>query len=282
MVDNFVAELKKEQVADEEKKTYCEAQFEESEGKKKALVREISDLETNMADAKEAIAALAQEIDSLAAGIRSLDKQVAEGTEQRKEQASDYTALIASNSAAKQLLEFAKNRLNKFYNPKLYKPEGKPEDEPALFLQKGAPPPPPETVKAFSKKSGESSGVIQMIDLLINDIVKETVEAETIEKNAQEDYEQMLADAAEKRAEDAKSLTDKEAVRTELEQSLQEYGAGHKVASTGLMATERYISNLHGECDFLLKYFDVRKEARSGEIDSLNKCKAVLSGADYE
>ena len=47
------------------------------------------------------------------------------------------------------------------------------------------------------------------------------------------------------------------------------------------MATLKYIESLHAECDFLVKYFDVRKEARTGEIDSLVKAKAVLSGADY-
>jgi len=47
------------------------------------------------------------------------------------------------------------------------------------------------------------------------------------------------------------------------------------------MGTEKAIANLHGECDWLLKYFDVRKEARTGEIDSLKKAKDVLNGADY-
>ena len=31
----------------------------------------------------------------------------------------------------------------------------------------------------------------------------------------------------------------------------------------------------------LSRYFDVRKEARTSEIDALGKAKAVLSGADY-
>merc|ERR1719240_1303658 len=47
------------------------------------------------------------------------------------------------------------------------------------------------------------------------------------------------------------------------------------------MATMQYISSLHGECDWLLQYFTVRKEARDGEIDGLTKAKAVLSGADF-
>merc|ERR1712238_36457 len=45
--------------------------------------------------------------------------------------------------------------------------------------------------------------------------------------------------------------------------------------------TDKNMASLHAECDWLLKYFDARKEARAGEVDSLTKAKAVLSGADY-
>ena len=54
-------------------------------------------------------------------GIKALDKQVAEATEQRKEEHEDYVEELAANSAAKELIGFAKNRMNQFYNPKLYK-----------------------------------------------------------------------------------------------------------------------------------------------------------------
>merc|ERR1712072_726616 len=53
--------------------------------------------------------------------IKALDKAVADATEQRKEENEDFTELMASDSATKELLGFARNRLNKFYNPKLYK-----------------------------------------------------------------------------------------------------------------------------------------------------------------
>merc|ERR1719482_2536325 len=78
-------------------------------------------------DMASTIATLGEEIEALKAGIVELDKSVAEATEQRKEENEDYTALMASNTAALQLLELAKNRLNQFYNPKLYKPPPKRE-----------------------------------------------------------------------------------------------------------------------------------------------------------
>merc|ERR1719327_722753 len=95
------------------------------------------------------------------------------------------------------------------------------------------------------------------------------------------DLETAMKDAAEKRALDTKTLTDKEAAKAQMESDL-ETAKEEKVATTKeLMATESYISSLHGECDWLLQYFDVRKEARASEVDALNNAKAVLSGADF-
>jgi len=274
LIDEMVVSLEKEQQDDEDKKEYCEKEFDIAEDKVKAVKQELADLETAIADAKEAIPVTEGEIDGLSDGIRALDKQVAEATEQRKEESSDYTNLMASNTAAKEILEFAKNRLNKFYNPKLYK-------EPAFVQAQADPGPAPEGVKAYKKSSEDSNGVIAMIDLLIKDLDKEMTEAEFKEKDAQEDYEVMLQDAAKKRAEDSKSLTDKEANLAELKQSLQEYTETQKTTVKEMMAIDQALSNLHGECDFLLKYFDMRKEARTNEIDAMKKAKAVLSGADY-
>merc|ERR1711920_882662 len=79
------------------------------------------------------------EIASLKKGIKDLDKSVAEATEQRKAENVDFKDLMASDSAAKELLAFAKNRLNKFYNPKLYKAPPKRElsDEDRATLAAG-------------------------------------------------------------------------------------------------------------------------------------------------
>merc|ERR1719162_2364701 len=219
MIDDMVVNLKAEQQNDNDKKEYCEMQFDTADDKKKGLERSVSNLEKAIAKEKEGVATLADEIKALSAGIAALDKSVAEATEQRKEENSDYTELIASDSAATELLGFAKNRLNKFYNPKLYK--APPTAAPAVFADVSAhnqvaPPPPPATAAAFSKKSEESNGVIGLIDLMIGDLTKEITEAKATEKNAQEDYEQTMTDSAEKRATDTKSVADKTKAKAQL------------------------------------------------------------------
>merc|ERR1719436_1498224 len=307
MIDELVATLKTEQNDDEHKKEYCVKQFDEADDKKKGLERSISDLETVISESKEGIATLTDEIAALKAGIASLDKAVAEATEQRKVENADYKDLMQSNTAAKELILFAKNRLNKFYNPKLYKAAPKRElsagdhiyenqggDIPTAApggiagtgisfaqLSMGVPPPPPAVAAAYTAKASESGGVMSMMDLLVQDLDKEMTEAEAGEKNAKSAYDKTMSESAEKRTQDSKSLTDKEAAKAELESSLETSKANKKEAGKELMGTLQYIQSLKGECDWLLKYFDMRKQARTDEIDSLTKAKAVLSGADF-
>merc|ERR1719487_532289 len=274
MIDDMVALLKQEQRDDDDKKEYCMAQFDTADDKKKELVRAEGKLTVAIDDAKETIATLTDEIKTLGESIVELDKTVAEATANRKEENSDFKTLFASDSAAKEILAFAKNRLNKFYNPKLYKPE---EAALAQVRAHDAPPPPPETFGAYSKKSEDSGGVISMIDTLIAELDRELTE----EKLAQEEYEELMSDSAEKRATDSKSLADKEALKADTQDHLVQQKDEKKSTVKELLATVEYISQLHAECDWLIQYFDVRKEARAGEVDALGKAKAVLNGADF-
>merc|ERR1719276_617210 len=176
-------------------------------------------------------------------------------------------------------MKFAKNRLNKFYNPKLYKAPPKtelsredrivenmsgtsaPTEAPGgiagtgieVFAQvsqhthREAPPPPPETFGAYSKKSEDSMGVMAMIDLLIADLDKEMTEAETTEKDAQADYETAMADAAEKRTKDSKLLGEKETIKAETEADLESDVDEKAATAKELMSTMQYIQSLHNE-----------------------------------
>jgi hypothetical protein len=312
MIDEMVALLAKEQQDDSDKKEMCEMQLDKAEDDLKVLETTISDLEKSMEEGKEEIATLTDEIAALTAGLKDLDKQVAEAMETRKEENEDYTTTMASNTAAKDLINFAKNRMQKFYNPSLYKAPPKRElsEEERITLnmggtlaptaapggiagtgisfvqvvahtQKDAPPPPPATWDAYSKKSEESGGVMAMMDMLVADLDKEMQEMDVEEKDAQKEYETFTRDAAEKRVMDSKSITEKEGAKADAEALLEKETGERTDKMKEALATVSFIGNLHKDCDWLLQNFDVRKEARTGEVESLKKAKAVLSGADF-
>jgi len=284
MIDELVVTLKAEQIEDDTKKDYCEAEFDKAEDKKKSLLQGESDLEAAIADGEESIATLKTDLEALADGIVKLDKDVAEATEQRKEEHDDFVTSLAGNNAAVDLLGLAKNRMNKFYNPKLYKSPPKREVE---FLQiraiskKDEPAPPPEADVTYKKSGEESTGVIAMMDLMIKDLDQEITESEVEEKDSQKDYEQFMNDAQNKRAQDSKAITDKTSAQAESETQLEADKDSLKSTLYQQMENEKFIGALHAECDFLIRYYDLRKEARTGEIDALSKAKDVLKGADY-
>merc|ERR1719159_284758 len=123
----MVVLLGEEQKTDDKKKDECEVNIDKTEDKHKQLNVEIADLEKATEETKENIATLADEIAALTQGIKDLDKAVAEATENRKEAHEEYVATLAANNAAVELLGLAKNRMNKFYNPKMYKAPAKRE-----------------------------------------------------------------------------------------------------------------------------------------------------------
>merc|ERR1719379_2843008 len=298
---------------------WCTTEFDSSEDTHKDTKRLIDGISAKIAETEEAITSTTAEIETLKADITALDKAVAEATAQRKAEHADFVQTHAENSAAVQLLELARNRLAKFYNPTTYvAPTRRPlTQEEQIYVNSGgadprdaeeaaaktgiagtgvapvfaqvvavtkagtkaAPPPPPETVDAYQKK--DAGGPSALIEKLKHELEMDMQANEAEEEEAQKDYEEMMAESAAKRAADSKSLTEKDSQKADLEGDLQAAKDAKKTKTDELMALEEYIAKLHGDCDFLLENFDIRKEARASEIDALTKAKAVLSGADY-
>jgi len=307
LIDDLVVTLKKEQEDDDAQKEWCAKEFDVSEDKQKELKHKSEDLTTAIDETTSGIATLKDELKALADGIVALDKMVGEATDTRKTEHEEFVTVQAQNNGAVQLLEVAKNRLNKLYNPKLYKAPPKREltEEERLYVASGgvlttpapggiagtgvtvfsqvngqvAPAPPPATSEAYKKK--DAGGPIALIDSLKNDLEKDIQMTEMTEKEAQKDYEELMAESAAKRQQDSKTITEKESQKAGLEADLETAKKDKADTVAELMALGEYVATLHGSCDFLIDNFSLRQEARANEIDALGKAKAVLNGADY-
>merc|ERR1719515_610520 len=120
-----------------------------------------------------------------------------------------------------------------------------------------------------------------MMDMLAADLDKEIQESTVDEKDAQAEYEDFMADSAEKRADDTKAIADKAGAKAGAEAELQKMSEEKKATMMSAMAKGEYLKDLHLDCDWLVANYDIRKEARAGEVDALKKAKAVLAGADF-
>merc|ERR1719456_735428 len=174
MVDDMVEIEGKEQDADNKKMPWCNGEFDKNDREEKGEKTEIGKLEAEIEEESDVIEALNTEVANAKVEIAELDKAVVEATEQRKEEHEDYIEEIQLSSTAVELVKKAKNRLQKFYNPTLYKaPPVKAEmSMEEKIIEAGsafgqlhqrsdvAPPPPPETFGAYAKASEKSSGVL--------------------------------------------------------------------------------------------------------------------------
>jgi len=254
---------------------------------------------------------LASEIKTLGEEIKALDKAVAEGTEQRKEEHADFLTFQTESNAAVQLIEKAKNRLFKFYRPTMYKeapkrelteeekilaasgrsdmiatvaPELIPGTTQAVFAQvhmHAAPPPPPETFGAYQKKDGKSNGVIGLMEMLAKELQTDITEAEHEEENSQKDYERLMSESQKSREEKVGGITTKEAAKADLDSKIENTKEKKALQETELAGIKTALLQLHANCDFLVENYDVRKEARVNEIEGLKNAKSVLSGANF-
>merc|ERR1719156_213392 len=292
MIDDMVVLLGKDQTDDDKSKTFCEDELEKASDEQKAATEKKAATEAKIAELTDAVDALAEDIATLEAEIKDLDKSVAQATEQRKEEHEDFTESTQLNEAAMQLIEKAKNRLQKFYNPTLYKAPPKTEntmeekiiiagtfvqvhshnsDDDALSA----------TLNAPYEKSEKSAGVIGLMGMMMKEIETDMKDAAYEEKTSQSDYAKLMSESEATRQANSKAIVTKTASKAEMEAKLETAKEQHAAVVTDLDLIAATLGDLHMQCDFLLQNYDLRKEARANEVESLKTAKAILSGADF-
>merc|ERR1719159_1203544 len=285
MIDNMIGVLTAEQADDTKHKTWCTGELASSEDESAATQGKIASLTSTMAETSDEIATTAEDIAALTASIASLDKDVATSTAMRKAEHAEYLETVALTEAAIGLIGKAKNRLQKFYNPALYKEAPKVElsAEDAIvsklsFAQMSAP---KMSFVQYEPATQKSGGVMALMDMLTGELKASLGEAEHDEKTAQTDYTELMTESQASRAADTKSVTDKSAAKADLEGKLVALKESHALTLEEAQNIAGYIAELHGSCDFILDNFGLRADARTSEIEGLKSAKAVLAGASY-
>merc|ERR1719169_222688 len=252
MIDSMVTVLSKEQEDDTQQLEFCEAEFAKSADEKKETEEALAGLAASLEEMSATVSTLSSEIETLQDEIKSLDKAVAEATAQRKEEHEEFLTSSSENQAATQLVEKAKNILNKFYRPNLYKAPPKREltQEEQILAASGrsdliateapqmiagttqavmvqvrrsiaVPPPPPETFGAYQKKDGKSNGVMALMDNMVNDLKADMTDAKHEEGTAQTDYERLMQSSQETRSANANSITQKESDKASWQEKIE-------------------------------------------------------------
>merc|ERR1719198_115909 len=160
-----------------------------------------------------------------------------------------YVETLQMNEVAMGLIEKAKNRLQKFYNPTLYKAPPKTEatmEEKIItagtFAQirshrskdeeDVAPLEMPDAPGGAYQKSEKSAGVLGLMDMMVREIETDMKDAAYEEKTSQADYAKLMEESEATRAAYSKGVVTKTASKATLESKLQAAKEAHTAVST--------------------------------------------------
>merc|ERR1719359_1065290 len=121
-----------------------------------------------------------------------------------------------------------------------------------------------------------------MIQQIISDA--KAMEAECIrgEEDAQKAYEDFVKDTNRSVEEKNKDIIHKSEKKAKAEADLVQAKDDKEAVLLELEQLGNYKAELHGSCDFIVKNFEIRQQARDEEIEALKQAKAILSGAKFE
>jgi hypothetical protein len=270
-MDDMVAALKKEQQDEVEQNDYCVKSFRENDIATGDKARDKEQLVGKEGTLKVKVDEKAQDIAGLRSEIAEAKTQLVQAGQNREEENKEFQRIIAEQRETQRLLKQALKVLGNFYNKK------------QSLAQVSSHVQQPEAPQGFKdyKANGQSFGVMGMIQQLISDSEIQVAEATTAEAHAQKAYESFAKDTA--TSVDAKEaeVADLKARKAKTEKAAVQTRQSREGTEHDLTALENTKAELHDSCDFLMSNFDARQAARAEEMDSVDKAKAILSGATF-
>lgn len=263
-ITDLIAELKKKLDDDVKKRDYCLTSFDKNAQETQSTEYLMEDLDNKKQQLSDSIKKLDAKIVELQESISTLKIEIATATQMRKEQNKAYQQVFSDETVTQKILAKAKARLQQFYQPKelLQQPGG------PVGLEKGG----------YKKRS--STGVLGMIQGIIDDSLKTKALAVSAEKEASAAYEQFIADSKADMNDLKKTLTSTQESRADTMEKHQATKEDLKDALVTLESLQKEKAGLHSDCDFLISNFDGTQAAMAQEVEALQQAISILSGAE--
>eukprot|EP00747_Dinoflagellata_sp_TGD_P109106 gnl/TRDRNA2_/TRDRNA2_170593_c2_seq11.p1 gnl/TRDRNA2_/TRDRNA2_170593_c2~~gnl/TRDRNA2_/TRDRNA2_170593_c2_seq11.p1 ORF type:complete len:561 (-),score=209.80 gnl/TRDRNA2_/TRDRNA2_170593_c2_seq11:142-1824(-) len=265
-MDKMLAELQQQQKEEYDKKEFCDKEIDETEDSIKVKTQEQEDLNEKKLGLTNSIETLSSDIETLNKEVKEMEVALKQAGETRKEENLVFQQAISDQRATVQILNKALDRLKEFY-----------EEKPAALVQNSVEPPPPKP--QGYEKSGGAGGVLQLIQKIITEAEQGEIELKSDEDHAQKEYVTYVRDTTANIEADRAAVVEKTKLLETATSEKSDTEASLLLVDEQLSKLGQMLKATHGQCDFVLKYFKIRQEARQEEIDSIKQAKAILSGA---
>ena len=271
-IDDMVSELTAEKADEIEHRDYCIKGLNENERTTAKKVHEKGRSEQQV----EALTSEAKELGDAIAGLENemneMKQSLVQAKEDREAEQELYETTLQEQKDTEAILQNALDALKEAYSS--------PND--AALVQKSAnkrqtQEPAPEGFSEYRQHEG-GTGVVMMIEQIITDTQNMQKAAKKDNQAAKDAYTAFKEETTKTMETKADEIVDKTAQKSKTDQELVEENEELDGLNTDLEDLSSVKNGLHGECDYIMKNFDARQEARDQEINALRQAKAILKG----
>jgi len=270
MIDKMVETLSVQQADEVKKNDWCKSELQSNDMATEKAKDLQGDLDASAEERRVTIKKLGEDVTAAKTAISKEQVSLQKATVNRKKENLDFQKTVADQTLTIKVLEKAMDRLATYY------------DEQSLIQTreihiKAKPTPPVPQVKYEASKA--AGGVMSLIEKLIYDAKEIMAESRKNEADAQAAYEEMVEDSNGTIKTLEKQVLSKADAKVEAKKDLTQKEQDLKATNKDLGRLSNTDADLHKECDYVLKNFMVRQQARNEEMESLKQAKMILSGA---
>jgi hypothetical protein len=276
MMDKMILELKNQQKNEDEKLSTCKKDIDVTEDDIKVNENQAEDLNEKHTAITNSLSTLSTDIAKLSDDVSSMEISLKAAGENRKKENEVFVTSVSDQRATIEILGKALARLKLFYGGATFS-QVRAHAEGASTERVD---PPPRTPSDY-RKSAASGGAIQLLMKIIADaeIVESTLEKS--EQKSQKDYATLAADTTASIQANRAAIAEMQGAVAEAEGEKSETEGSQLANDNARGKLHELLGAHHTDCDWLLKYFDVRRDARSDEMQAIEEAKAILAGANY-
>jgi len=282
-IDKLVAELKSQQKDEVAHRDWCTEELAANKRSTAAGYDKKASLETKASDLEKLLESLGAKISETDAAASESQTQMKRSSEVREAENADFQQTIRDQRLTQAILQKALGRMKQVYG--LLQQRSQEEEAPeqpgaAHTWTSGNHTDPGNGPARFKEKELHTGGsrVVAMIEKVITDSKETEDKAIQSEEDAQKAYEDFMKESNTALIKYAETKLGLSEAKAKAKASLSMTNTDLKGNMKELESLNSYLGDLNKSCDFLLKNFEARQEARTEEMQALGEAKAILSG----
>jgi hypothetical protein len=276
-IDKMVAELGKQQKDEVEQRDWCIKSMNGNKLETSAAYDKKDNLAAKISDLEQSVKSFTAEIESSTAAIAEIQTQMGRRSASREAENADYQQTVTDQRLTQMILQKVVDRMSQVYADFLQR-DGQPG---APHIQTSGTDTDPGNGPAKFKKYEENAGgkkIIAMLDEVMTESKSLEETAIRGEEDAQAAYENFMKDSNKSIIKHSQKIDDMTEANAKAKADLGMAKSDFKQTMSNLEDLNTEVADLGKSCNYLLRNFDTRQEARTNEINAMKEAKNILSG----